>query len=135
MASFPLYDTFFYYFTQKSSLFVQLFRKKWEKNWASTKSCLTPPLRSLNFTALISLRFCYRLVAYSKHNLPKLIFHTGVTAIPHFWGGECIWWLVESRRNVLGVRGTRTKWKTHYQLSGILANFHRPTPPRTVNYL
>ena len=45
MASFPLYDTFFYYFTQKSSLFVQLFRKKWEKNWASTKKLFDSPLK------------------------------------------------------------------------------------------
>ena len=45
MASFPLYDTFFYYFTQKSSLFVQLFRKKWEKNWASTKKLFDTPLK------------------------------------------------------------------------------------------
>ena len=45
MASFPLYDTFFYYFTQKSSLFVQLFRKKWGKIGHPQKSCLTPPLR------------------------------------------------------------------------------------------
>ena len=44
MASFPLYDTFFYYFTQKSSLFVQLFRKKWEKVGHPQKSCLAPPL-------------------------------------------------------------------------------------------
>ena len=45
MASFPLYDTFFYYFAQKSSLFVQLFRKKWEKNWASTKKLFDTPLK------------------------------------------------------------------------------------------
>ena len=45
MASFPLYDTFFYYFTQKSSLFVQLFRKKWGKSWASTKKLFDTPLK------------------------------------------------------------------------------------------
>ena len=46
MASFPLYETFFYCFTQKSSLFVQLFRKNWEKNWASTKKLFDTPLNS-----------------------------------------------------------------------------------------
>ena len=45
MASFPLYDTFFYYLTQKSSLFVQLFRKKWEKSGASTKKLFDTPLK------------------------------------------------------------------------------------------
>ena len=47
MASFPLYDTFFFFFTQKSSLFVQLFRKKWEKNWASTKKLFDTPLKKV----------------------------------------------------------------------------------------
>ena len=55
MASFPLYDTFFYYFTQKSSLFVQLFRKKWEKIGHPQKSCLTPPLIIINCSRIFEI--------------------------------------------------------------------------------
>ena len=66
MASFPLYDTFFYYFTQKSSLFVQLFRKKWEKSGKKVghpqKSCLTSPLNGPPFHFLL---FCDN---YFHHN-------------------------------------------------------------------